>query len=93
MNMPRSVQRPRDPETERVEAVLAARRRFVATLRRSARGNLWREFGGLTVTVFKRGEGSYAWCIAGSDGKRYSQAPYEDEHEAAMSLASELDVC
>ena len=80
-----------DPEAERMKATLAARDKFVAGFRRSAKGNLWRQFEGLTVTVFKRDD-CFHWCIAGPTDKRFSEFNYEDEEEAVSSVASELEI-
>jgi hypothetical protein len=46
-------------------AFAEARAEFEAGFRRSRRGNLWRTWEGLTLTVFARDDGRYAWCIAG----------------------------
>jgi hypothetical protein len=38
---------------------------FEASFRQSRRGNLWRTWEGLTLTVFARDDGRYGWCVAG----------------------------
>jgi hypothetical protein len=64
---------------------------FVAGFRRSKKGNLWRHFDGLTLTVFaRRGDGFFGWCVCGNDGPRFSQGCFEDEHDAVSSLAWEM---
>ncbi len=79
-----------DPE---IEAVLAAHAEFADGFRRSRRGNLWRNFQGQTVTIFKRtGDDFYGWCIAGGDERRFSSGAYETEADAMDALASELGV-
>ena len=54
--------------------------------RRSARGNLWREWNGLIVTVFIRRDGWFGWCAANEDGPRYSSRGYELEEDAQFDL-------
>jgi hypothetical protein len=64
---------------------------FVAGFRRSKKGNLWRHFEGLTLTVFaRRGDGFFGWCVRGSDGPRFSNGCFEDEQDAVISLAHEM---
>ena len=52
--------------TQEDDSVLTTlRAEFKAGFRRSRRGNLWRTWEGLTLTVFGRADGRYRWCIAG----------------------------
>jgi hypothetical protein len=61
------------------------------TWRRTAKGNLWRPYDGLSLTIFRRADGSYSWCIATEDeGPRYSTARFETEDEAIDSLCFEV---
>jgi hypothetical protein len=78
---------------QREAAALAEWTEFENGFQRSRRGNLWRHYDGLTVTVFERREGRYGWCIvADEDEKRFSQTGYESESEAIRALGYELDV-
>jgi hypothetical protein len=71
---------------------LARRDEFERGFRRSRKGNLWRHFEGMTLTVFGRDDGFYGWCIAGPDGTRFSSGGFEEEADAIGSLAGELEV-
>lgn len=78
-----------------IVAVLAERAEFENPIlwKRSKRGNLWRNWQGMTLTIFKRkGDGYYAWSIADVDGPRFSSCGYETEHEAIGELESALGV-
>jgi hypothetical protein len=64
----------------------AAYARFRAGMRRSRRGNLWREWGGKTVTVFVK-RGGHHWCISENDEPRWSPwAGYPGEEAACQAL-------
>jgi len=69
-----------------------ARADFESGFQRSKRGNLWRNYAGVTVTIFQRkGDGFFAWCIADSGGtKRFSSGGYESEESALSALWCEL---
>lgn len=56
--------------------------------RRSARGNLVRQFDGSTLTVFKR-RGEWWWCIATGEEEetKFSPQGYETEEDALYALA------
>jgi hypothetical protein len=65
---------------------------FEACFRRSKRGNLWRKWEGLSVTVFRRpGGGWYGWSIANEDGPRFSPGGYPDEERALEALWDALE--
>jgi hypothetical protein len=69
------------------DSLIDERTKFKAGFQRSNRGNLWRTWDNATLTVFKRDDGRFAWCIAGSDGQpRYSEGTYGYEAEALESL-------
>jgi hypothetical protein len=72
------------------EARMAAWREFEAGFRRSQKGNLCRQFEGLTVTVFRRPDDTFGWCIADGDDVRFSPGGYEDEGSAMYALGEEL---
>jgi hypothetical protein len=68
---------------------------FAAGFRRSRRGNLWRRWSGggggeLTLTVFPRRGGSFAYAIAGEGGPAFSTQNYETEGGAIKALWREL---
>jgi hypothetical protein len=72
---------------EIVERELA---KFAACFRRSAKGNLWRNYDDLTPAVFRRpGRVTYGWSIAESGNVRYSRDCYE--YDAMGSLFCELE--
>ena len=60
--------------------------------KRSRKGNLWRRWNGLNVTVFKRDDGYFGWSIANEEGPRYSPGRFETEGEAMNALGSNLGV-
>jgi hypothetical protein len=61
--------------------------RFLRGFRESRRGNLWRKFDELTLTVFER-DGRFSWCISsGEDNTRFSRwRGFEGEEEAMEDL-------
>ena len=61
-----------------------------AAWKRSAKGNIWRNWRGRTVSVFARDDRFFGWCIAAMDGKRFSQGALETEEEAVESLGFAL---
>jgi hypothetical protein len=63
---------------------------FLKGFERSKRGNLWRHYRGLNITVFERGDGYYSWSIGSTDGVRFSPGWYEEEGDALASLWDEL---
>jgi hypothetical protein len=78
-----------------IEAAFAERTEFEEPLlwKRSKKNNLWRNWQGMTLTIFKReGDGYFAWSIAGVDGPRFSNCGYETEHEAIGELEDALGV-
>jgi len=81
---------PKAPEP--VDPILAAFEDLVNSpeWRRSRRGNLWRVWEGMTLTVFARKDGFYGWCIADDKGTRFSSAGYPTEGEALEALAAQV---
>jgi hypothetical protein len=66
---------------------------FAAGFRRSRKGNLWRPFQGVTLTVFAHPvDGSYHWCLSDGDGPRYGERGYDEEEEAMRDLWAELEM-
>jgi hypothetical protein len=65
---------------------------FVNRFQRSKKGNLWRYFQGMTLTIFARAglAGTYSWCISDGGEPRFSRAVFASEAEALESLANEL---
>jgi hypothetical protein len=72
-----------------LEAVVAEREQFSdpQQWQRSAKGNLWREWQGRTVTVFARRDGRWGWCISGEDGPQFSECGFRNMAAARESLA------
>ena len=85
--MPRIETEERDAE---VEARMAERDAFEEGFRYSRRGNLWREYCGLTLCVYKR-QGYYHWSIADSEGPRFGRERFETEEGAIGGLWRELE--
>lgn len=61
--------------------------------KRSAKGNLYRRWGALTLTVFARGSGRYGYCISfrGSAAPRFSPTSFATEEEAVDAVRIELE--
>lgn len=55
----------------------------LANWKRSSKGNLFRHWGGSDLTVFKRGDGLFSWCMSGG----FSDDVFETEAEAISNLA------
>jgi hypothetical protein len=69
----------------------------VATLERlhfarSRKGNLWRRYRDLTLTVFQRKDETYAWCIAHGDRPRFSPRSCDTEEDALDDLIETVAV-
>lgn len=75
-----------------VEAALARWEAFErpSAWRRSRRGNLWRTWGDLTVSIFYHADARYHWSVADSDGPRYSSCGYATEEEAMTALGEAI---
>jgi hypothetical protein len=65
----------------------AAYARFCRGMRRSQRGNLWREWDGRTVTVFAK-RGGFHWCISEDDEPTWSRpwSGWPTEEAASRAL-------
>lgn len=85
---------PRVTRDTELEHVLAARAEFESSSawRRSRKGNCWRTWEGMTLTIFKRDDGFFGWCVASADDRRFSSGGYELEGDAMSALGSELGV-
>jgi hypothetical protein len=65
---------------------------FKAGFRRSKKGNLWRNYEGVTLTVFRRPwDGGFGWSISDSEGPEFSPGGFEDEEDALEALWIELE--
>jgi hypothetical protein len=56
---------------------------------RSRKGNLWRKWDGMTVSIFPR-RGGFAWSITEDDSPQYSPSQHETEEDALDDLAGVL---
>lgn len=75
------------------EALLRAWTEFDRGFRRSCKGNLWRTYDGLTLTVFRRTNGRFAWCMAETEDKRsYSPTSFDCEEDALYDLGYQFFV-
>lgn len=80
---------------DQVEHALAVVDEFVerTNWQRSRRGNLWRTWNGLTLTVFRRRDGRFGWSWTDDDERpRFSHNGYANEVLAIDGLAWELSV-
>lgn len=69
------------------DALLREWTEFDRGFRRSSKCNLWREYQGLTLSVFRRTNGRYAWCIAEQgDERKYSPTSFDSEEDALYDL-------
>ena len=91
--MPR-VGEPIRPEPEpKPDPRLVERTEFESGFQRSGRGNLWRYWEDRTVSVFKRRDDRYGWCIASGDyQKEWAPESYESEDDALGALRYALGV-
>ncbi|HUE13597.1 MAG TPA: hypothetical protein VMR25_05495 [Planctomycetaceae bacterium] len=71
---------------------MAERDEFERAFDRRPNGKWVQRRDGKTLTVFKRGEGTWCWSIFGADGTQFSDRSYECEGDAVGGLASELEV-
>jgi hypothetical protein len=57
----------------------------------SMKGNWWRVFRGVTVTLFSDHGGGFKWCVAGkvSEGQRYSRRRFASTNEAMADVWEE----
>lgn len=70
-------------ERAAMKAYFAFRRGF----RLSKRGNLWRRWGDLTLTIFEdRVSGSFKVCIADGDRPGFSTVVFESVDDAILGL-------
>ncbi len=66
---------------------------FLADMRRSRKGNLWRRTDdGRTATIFVNKYGAYSWCIADGTETQFSRHSFASERDAAADLLEHLDV-
>ena len=77
------------PDAE-VETQLTAWESFSSGFRQSRKGNWWREWDGLTLTIFRNRYGRWQYCVADPDGPHWSHNAYDTEGEAMDSLFYEL---
>jgi hypothetical protein len=64
---------------------------FLRGFGRSRKGNLWRKWDGVTLTVFLRTQGGYAWCVSGGgDSTRFSPGTFDGEGDALRDLYREV---
>jgi hypothetical protein len=79
---------------EEARAWEAAWEQFKAGFRRSQKDNLWREFDGKRVTVFRHRDGSYGWSITesneGTHKVTYTSQRYRDQESATFALFEAL---
>ena len=75
-----------------MQAALDERARFEnpAAWHTSAKGNRWRHWEGMTLTLFRREDDYFGWCIVDSERKRFSPCGYGEEEEAMYALMDEL---
>ena len=60
--------------------------------KRSKRGNLWRNWLGMTLTIFKRDDGYFGWCIVDSEEKQFSPGGFESEEDAMSSAGGAIGI-
>ena len=74
-----------------VETALAAFEEPTAW-KRSKKGNLWRKWDDVTLTIFKRPGKCFGWCIVDGDDQQYSPDKFESEEDAMSALGYELGI-
>lgn len=77
-----------------IEAALAACAEFESPSAwgRSTKGNLCRQWDGVTLTIFKRDDECFGWCIADGEETRYSSGKFDSEEEAMGSLGEAVGI-
>jgi len=63
---------------------------FAAGFQRSRKGNHWRKWESINLTVFKRPDGCWGYCIADEFGPRFGTSRYKSADAAMESLFVEL---
>jgi hypothetical protein len=63
---------------------------FAEGFRPSKKGHLWCLYDGKTLTVFQDKFGRWCWCIADSEGPRFSPKKYDDQELALCALFREV---
>ena len=83
---------PLSPKRQAELALRRCRRRdFLRDWDRSKKGNLWREFDGLILTIFEsKFDIGYSYCIANNNEVTFSQEYYRSEDAAKQALAKRL---
>lgn len=78
----------------RVEAALAAWAVFESPTawKRSKKGNRWRHWDGVTLTIFKRDDECFGWCIADGEETQFSTDEFETEVDAISDLGDALGI-
>lgn len=90
--MPKIVRRPRrDPV---IEARLAEWKEFESPTgwKRSKKGNRWRHWEGATLTIFKRRDECFGWCIADGEENQFSSSGFETEADAISDLGDAVGI-
>ncbi|MCA9078250.1 MAG: hypothetical protein KDA93_24695 [Planctomycetaceae bacterium] len=67
---------------------------FKAQFTRSRRGNIWRTWQDRCLTVFRRDDEYYSWCIASSsdDEPEFSPKKFVTQKEALDDLAQRIEL-
>jgi hypothetical protein len=74
-------------ELELHVAQVAAEERFASEFRVSAKGNLWRRYDNLLLSVFRSRWGGWSWCIS-EEGEEpeFSKGRFKSQEEAISDL-------
>ena len=64
---------------------------FTAGFRRTRKGGLARDFDGQLLTVFRRPDDLFKYCISGEDGRKFSEGTYDEEGDAICALFEVVD--
>lgn len=60
--------------------------------RRSKKGNLWRRWEGMLLTIIKRNEDCFGWCVAEDDETQFSSDTFDTESDAMSDLGDAVGV-
>jgi hypothetical protein len=61
-----------------------------AAWKRSSKGNLWRVWDDYTLTIFKRADSRFGFCIVKQHDREYSVFSFDSEPEAMDTLCDRL---
>ena len=85
------VQSLRDRE---IEVLLKLREKFENpaewNVSKKGNGNIWREWDGMALSIFRKYSGGYCWCVSNEERRSFSVTKYATVEEAKGALWDEV---